>query len=125
MNRVGAACTPLGATALAVTALIVGACTARTAGEAESGDPGAPMEITWLGLRAGRMQPDGPIQRAIEERFDVRLTNFTQGVGGPTIDVMIGAGGHPDAMYTWADHDTWFDAGPRTAWTSPATGSAG
>ena len=24
---------------------------------------------------------------------------------------MIGAGGHPDAMYTWADHDTWFDAG--------------
>ena len=115
----------MGATALAVTALIVGACTARTAGEAESGDPGAPMEITWLGLRAGRMQPDGPIQRAIEERFDVRLTNFTQGVGGPTIDVMIGAGGHPDAMYTWADHDTWFDAGPRTAWTSPATGSAG
>lgn len=77
MNRVGAACTALGATALAVTALIVGACTARTAGEAESGDPGAPMEITLLGLRAGRMQPDGPIQRAIEERFDVRLTNFT------------------------------------------------
>ena len=25
---------------------------------------------------------------------------------------MIGAGEHPDAMYTWADHDTWFDAGP-------------
>ncbi|MDD9987795.1 MAG: hypothetical protein OXQ31_16090 [Spirochaetaceae bacterium] len=101
----------LRATVLAVTALMVGACTAGTAGEAGSGDPGAPMEITWLSLRAGRVQPDGPIQRAIEERFDVRLTNFTQGVGGPTVDVMIGADGHPDAMYTWADHDTWFEAG--------------
>ncbi len=100
-----------GAALLAVTALMAGACAARTAEEAESGDPGAPMEITWLGVRVGRMQPNGPIQRAIEERFDVRLTNFTQNVGGPSIDVMIGAGEHPDAMYTFAEHDAWFDAG--------------
>ena len=40
--------TARGATALAVAALVVGACTAGTAGKAESGDPGAPMEITWL-----------------------------------------------------------------------------
>ena len=77
MNRAGAACTALRATALGVTALIVVACTARTAGEAESGDPDAPMEITWLGVRIGRMKPDGPIQSAIEERFDVWLTNLT------------------------------------------------
>ena len=101
----------LGATALALTALTVGACAARTDEEAGSGDPGAPMEITWLGVRVGRMQPGGPIQRAIEERFGVRLTNFTQSVAGPTVDVMIGAGEHPDAMYTWAGHDAWFDAG--------------
>lgn len=48
----------LGATALAVAALVVGACAARTAGQAASGDPGAPMEITWL-ERIVRLDPAG------------------------------------------------------------------
>lgn len=92
---------------------IAGAALVATAeGQDESMMDEGPMELSWQGIYGDAVVPGNPIQMAIEERFNVKITDspLARRPQEP-IDLMIGANEHPDAMYSWTNHDQWYGAG--------------
>ena len=93
--------------------LLIAGGLAFAGGDSDSGSADGPMEISWLGIGgAPVLIDDGPIQGALEEKFNVNFTNFPQDARPiEVIDLMIASGEHPDAMYSWTNHDQWYAAG--------------
>jgi hypothetical protein len=68
-----------------------------------------PMTISWFGKYGKDIEDGNPIQKYIEEKFNVKLVNTRiNHKDGAKIDLMISSGEHPDAMYAARDMAGFF-----------------
>jgi hypothetical protein len=93
--------------------LVLAAAVAVAGGNKEAAGTGsAPMEISWLGINSENIQDGNPVQRRIEQKFNVRLINKQINFQDTEkLNLMISSGEHPEAMYTWVDTFDWFMKG--------------
>ena len=91
---------------------VLGSAFVATAEGSQESMAEGPMEISFLGLYGDAVVEGNAIQLALEEKFDIKITDVTLARRPQEpIDLMIGANEHPDAMYSWTNHDQWYGAG--------------
>ena len=90
---------------------VLGSAFVATAEGSEESMEG-PMEISFQGIYGDAVEEGNAVQRALEEKFNIKITDSNLARRPrETIDLMIGADEHPDAMYSWTNHDQWYAAG--------------
>ncbi len=91
---------------------VLGSAFVATAEGSEESMAEGPMEISFQGLFGDSVVEGNSIQVFLEEKFDIKITDSTLARRPQeTMDLMIGANEHPDAMYSWTNHDQWYAAG--------------
>ena len=91
---------------------VLGSAFVATAEGSQESMAEGPMEISFQGIYGDAVEEGNAVQRALEEKFNIKITDSNLARRPrETIDLMIGADEHPDAMYSWTNHDQWYAAG--------------
>lgn len=100
---------------LCVAVLLSGAmgAWAKGKGEEPAAVETAPMAISWFGLYGGDIEEGNRVQRWLEEKFNVKLTNLKADATRDIdkLNLIIASGDFPDAMCSRVDNYSFFQKG--------------